>query len=102
VFPPDALPLALVLLTSVAAYLVGVRRWGLARPELASAVRALLETIGISAVFLVANLGLAVVVVFTIRASSGQFVSVYAVDDMALAGASLLQGFLFRWWWGRR
>ena len=101
-FIPDALHLALVLLTSVAAYLVGTRRCGLARPELASAVRALLETIGISAVFLVANLGLAVVMVFTIRAGSGHFVSVYAIDDGALAGASLLQGFLFRWWWGRR
>ena len=101
-FIPDPLHLALVLLTSVAAYLVGTRRCGLARPELASAVRALLETIGISAVFLLANLGLAVVVVFTIRTGSRHFVSAYTIDDIALVVASLLQGFLFRWWWGRR
>jgi hypothetical protein len=102
VFTPDALLLALVLLTWVAGYLVGTRRWGLARPELGGALRALLETVGTSAVFLVANLGLAVGVVFMIRAGSGHFVSLYAIDDIALAGASLLQGFLFRWWWGRR
>ena len=101
-FITDALHLALVLLTSVAAYLVGTRRCGLARPELASADRALLETIGIGAVFLLANLGLAVVVVFTMRAGSRHFVSVYTIDDIALVVASLLQGFLFRWWCGRR
>ena len=91
----------LVVLTSVAGYLVGTRRCGLARPELGSAVPVLLETIGISAVFMVANLGIAVGTIAMIRAS-GSFVSVYGIDDIALAGASLLQGSLFRWWWGRR
>jgi hypothetical protein len=103
VFTSDALLLTLVLLTSVAAYLVGTRRCGLARPELGNAVRALLETIGLGAVFMAVNLGLAVVVIVMIRAgSTTRFVSVYVIDDIALAGVSLLQGFLFRCWWGRR
>ena len=99
--PPDTL-LALVLLTSVAGYLVGTRRCGLARPELGNAIRALLETIGLAAIFMAVNLGLVVVVVVMIRAGSSRFVSAYVIDDIALAGASLVQGFLFRWWWGRR
>ena len=99
---PDVLLSALVLLTSVAGYLVGTRRCGLARPDLGHAVRALLETIGLAAVFMAVNLALAIVVIVTARAGSSQFVSVYVIDDIALAGVSLLQGFLFRWWWGQR
>ena len=93
--------IALVGLTSLAAYLAGTRAFGLPRPALAGAARATLEAIGMAAVFLVANLGLAALAIGLVRGGAGHFISVYAVDDLAVGGASLLQGFLFRWWWGR-
>ena len=92
----------LIGLTSLGAYLAGTRAFGLPRPALAAAVRATLEAVGMAAVFLVANLGLAVLAIGAVRAGTGHFISVYTVDDLGVAGASLLQGFLFRWWWSRR
>lgn len=92
----------LVGLTSLAAYLVGTRRLGLSRPGLRHAVQATLETVGLAAVFLVANLALAALALAVARGAAGRFVSVYALDDLTLVVTSLFQGFLFRWWWGRR
>ena len=94
--------LVLVGLTSLAAYLVGTRHLALSRPGLGHAVQATLEAIGLATVFLVANLGLAALALALIRGAGGHFIAVYAVDDLALVLASLFQGFLFRWWWGRR
>jgi hypothetical protein len=94
--------IVLVGLTSLAGYLLGTRRLGLSPPGLAGAARATLEAIGMAAGFLLANLGLAALGVALGRTVTGGFVSAYAVDDRTLAAASLLQGFLFRWWWGRR
>lgn len=98
----DVALIVLVGLSSLAGYLLGTRRFGLSPPGLAAAAQATLEAIGMAAVFLVANLGLAALGVALGRTVTGGFVSVYAVDDLALVAASLLQGFLFRWWWGRR
>jgi hypothetical protein len=94
--------IVLVGLTLLAACLVGTRRFGLSRASLGAAARATLEAIGMAAVFLVANVGLAALAVALVRGGTRHFISVYSVDDFALGAASLLQGFLFRWWWGRR
>ena len=94
--------LVLVALTSLAAYLFGTRRLGLSRPGLGNAVQATLETIGMGVVFLVLNLGLGVLGIALVRVAGGHFMSAYTIDDLALAVASLFQGVLFRWWWGRR
>jgi hypothetical protein len=53
----DVSTILLIGLTSLAAYLVGTRRFGLSRPALGGVVRATLETIGMATVFLVANPG---------------------------------------------
>ena len=88
----------LVGLTSLAAYLLGARRFGLSRPGLRAATRATLEAVGLGVLFLVANLALAALAVALARAVTGGFVPVYAIDDLALVAVSLLQGFFFRWW----
>lgn len=93
---------AVVALTSVAAYLIGARRLGLARPHLGAAIRATLEAVGLGVFFLAANLALAALTVALARAAAGRFVSVYSIDDLTLAVASLLQGIVFRWWLARR
>jgi hypothetical protein len=91
----------LVGLTSLAAYLLGARRNSVSRPGLGAAVRATLETVGLGVLFLVANLTLAAVAVALARAATGRFVSVYAIDDLALGAVSLVQAVLFRWWLAR-
>lgn len=88
----------LVGLTSLAAYLLGARRLGLSRPGLGAATRATLEAVGLGVLFLAANLTLATLAVALARAVTGGFVSVYAIDDLALVAVSLLQGLLFRGW----
>ena len=98
----DLLLVALVALTSAAAYLIGARRLGLSRPSLGAAGRAALEAVGLGALFFAANLALSFLAVALIRAATGRFVSVYAIDDLALTAVSLLQGIVFRWWLGRR
>ena len=94
----DVAFVVLVGLTSGAAYLLGARRLGLSRAGLGTAARATLEAIGLGVLFLAANLGLAAVGVALARALTGAFVSVYTIDDLAIAAVSLLQGILFRWW----
>jgi len=92
----------LVALTSLVACLVGTRRCGPARRALGGAVFATLEAVGLGTLFLAANLGLTVLALALVRGGAGHFVSAYAVDDLAIMSASLLQGVVFRWWWGRR
>jgi len=94
--------IVLVGLTSFAAFLVGRRGLGLPGSALGDAVRAMLEAVGMGAIFLLANLVLAALILGLVRGAAGYFISVYAVDDLALGAASLLQGVVFRWWWGRR
>ncbi|HWC04362.1 MAG TPA: hypothetical protein VHF87_16525 [Methylomirabilota bacterium] len=91
---------AAVALTSLAAYLLGRRRAGLSTAGLRAAAAATLETIGLAALFFVANLGLAGVAVLGLRALTGLFVSVYDLDDATVATVSLLQALAVRWWRG--
>jgi hypothetical protein len=98
----DAALLAVVALSSVAAYLIGTRGLGLSRRDLGAAIRVTLEAVGLGVLFLVANLPLAALTVALARAAVGRFVSVYSIDDLALTVASLLQGIVFRWWLARR
>jgi hypothetical protein len=98
----DLFLVTLVALTSAAAYAIGRRRVGLSRQGLGDASRATLEAVGLGVLFLAANLALAALAVALSRAATGRFVSVYAIDDLALTAVSLLQGIVFRWWLGRR
>jgi hypothetical protein len=94
--------IVLVALTSLVAYLVGIRRLGSPDRGLAGAVAATFEAVGLAVLFLVANLGLTVFALALVRGVAGHFISVYAIDDLTLVSASLLQGVVFRWWWGQR
>jgi hypothetical protein len=91
---------AAVVLTSLAAYLLGTRRAGLSPSGLRAAAAAILETIGLATLLFVANVGLAGLAVLGFRALTGLFVSVYDVDDVTVAAVSLLQALAVRWWRG--
>lgn len=89
---------ALVALTSAAAYWLGSRRLGLQRSDLPAAALRAVECLGAMLAFLVANLGLSVVVILGMRALSGRFVSLYLVADRSVVFLSLLQALVFEWW----
>jgi hypothetical protein len=85
-------------LTSAAGYLLGVRRLGLAPARLGAVLGRMLETVGASLVFLVADLLVGVVLVVVLRDVSGRFVSVYVTNDLAWLGLAMLQGLVFQEW----
>jgi len=87
----------LIGFTSAGAYLIG-KRCGLSRREFQRAVGRMLESIGISLVFFLANLGVGVSIVLLIRTFTPWFVSLYLADNVMLLILSLLQGLTFQWW----
>jgi len=90
--------LALAGATSLGAYAVGITKLRLSTLCLRLAAGKMLEAVGTTVMFLAVNLTVAVVVVLTVRAWTGTFVSAYVVDDAAWVGLSLLQGMTFHWW----
>lgn len=92
---------ALVAATSLGAFLIGIRRLGLPRGGLRRAGARALEAIGLSFVFAAANLGLGVAVILGWRALTGEFLSLYLLNDAVLALLSLVQALIFQWWWAR-
>jgi len=90
--------LAVVGLTSAAAYLLGVRPLGLAPARLGAALGRMLEMVGAVLIFLVVDLLVALVLVVALRGVTGTFVSVYVIDDTVWLGLALLQGLVFQWW----
>jgi hypothetical protein len=94
-------PVAAILVTCLAAYLLGRRRHGLSPRGLGNALAAALETVGLGVLFLGANAGLVLILFLVLRAWSGRFLSVYAIDPVTLGAVSLLQALVYRWWRGR-
>src|SRR5215813_2376963 len=91
--------LAMVIsLTSIGAYLVGVKWLGLAAQLLKRALDKMLECIGAIVLFVVLNVVLGTTIILTIRILTGKFISVYVMNDVAWLGFSLLQGVTFQWW----
>ena len=90
---------ALVLVTSVGAWLVGTRRLGLARAGLLTAGARMLEVVGLLMVFLALNLGLGGIAILTWRGISGRFASLYILNDATLGVLSFVQALIFHWWW---
>jgi len=88
----------LVGLTSLAAYLAGTRRLALSGRALGPAALRLIEGLGLSLLFLLANIGLGMAIILVGRALTGWFVSIYLLDDGAWVGFSLLQALAFQWW----
>ena len=93
--------LALVIvagLTSLGAYLVGMRLAGLRRTDLRGTVMEVLECLGLIVIFLAANLAVGVALILGLRVLTGRFISVYIVNDATLAILSLLQALVFHGW----
>lgn len=92
------LALILVALTSCAAYLVGARGLGLPRAGLRAPVWRVLECVGLSLIFLVANLVAGVLAVLALRVLTKGSVSLYLVADETLPALSFVQGLMFAYW----
>lgn len=85
-------------MTSLGAYVLGVKNLGLASSGLRVAVGRMLEYVGVGLVFLMANVGLGALAILITRSATGGFLSVYALNDVALVIISLLQGLAFQFW----
>lgn len=94
------LVLILVAVTSCAAYVAGAVGFRLSRAGLLPAVGRALECVGLSLVFLVANLFAGVLAVLALRVLTQESVSLYLLGDEALPVLSFLQGLTFAYWRG--
>lgn len=90
--------LAIVGLTSLAAYWLGAKLLRLSPRTLGSAVLRMTELVGIAIAFFAANLVVGFLVVMAIRALTNRFVSTYVLDDTSLVMLSTLQGLVFDSW----
>ena len=87
--------------TSLAGYWLGRRALGLERASLASALRSVLESLGASVIFFVANVLLGTLAAIAVRTLTSHFVGLYVFTDAILLPLSLLQGLAF-WSWRER
>jgi hypothetical protein len=85
-------------LTSVGAYIIGVKWLRLCRDGLWLALGKTCEAMGLMLVFFVLNLIVGVSVVSAGRFFTGAFVSLYHMSDVALLALSLLQALTFQAW----
>ena len=90
--------LLLVTATSLGAVLLGNRGLGRRAAGLPRAGRRVLECVGLTVLFLGANLAVGVAAVLALRLASGRFVSLYALDDPILLAFSALQALAWAWW----
>jgi len=81
--------------TAVALWLAG-RLGRLSRARLRGAVSLTLECVGLSAIFLIANVALALAAVLAVRGATGYFVSVYLINDLVLVALSVVQALFAR------
>lgn len=98
-FDPRLLvPIIILGLTSVGAYLVGTRWRILDASMLSRTAVDVLETLGLAVVFLVGNLAVGTAGILGFRALTGHFVSVYVVSDAVLPILSLIQALVLQRW----
>jgi len=90
--------LTLVGLTSVGAYLVGLKALSLPRQQLFYSIRKTLEGLGMSLIFFMINLVVGITIILCVRSVTGFFLSVYKVADLSLLVLSCFQGLLFQRW----
>jgi hypothetical protein len=91
-------PLALVLITSTGAFLLGTRGGRLHAGALRIAAGRALETLGLVLAFFLVNLGLGIALVLVARGLTGAFISLYGDAEWTLLGLSLVQALAFREW----
>jgi len=90
--------LGLVVMTSFGTYFLAIVWLRLPAGQLRPAFGKMLESVGMTLVFLAINLAVAVTVVLALRGLTETFVSVYISDDAALVGLSVLQSLTLQWW----
>jgi hypothetical protein len=95
----DFFLVALVGISSIAAYLAGRRCLGLSGRSLWSALAGMLECVGMAALFFAANLGLGMILILSFRTLTPGFAPLYLTNDISLLVFSFLQSLTFLWWW---
>jgi hypothetical protein len=85
-----------VAVTTAGALLLAGRLGRLSRARLRGALSLALECVGLSAIFLIANVALALATVLAVRGVTGHFVSVYVINDLVLVALSVLQALFAR------
>ncbi len=91
------LPL-LVAVTSAVAYAFGVVRFGLSRGTLGPALARVLDVLGLTVAFFAANVVVGTILVLAARYLAHRGMSLYPLDDAALAILSALQAIAFQSW----
>lgn len=90
--------LALGGLSSVGAYIMGIRGLGLKVSGLRAAISRFLECVGMTVIFFFVNLIVGMVAILSARSVMRGFVSLYLLNDVTLLVISLFQSLTFQWW----
>jgi ABC-type transport system involved in cytochrome bd biosynthesis fused ATPase/permease subunit len=90
--------LVVVGLTSAGAYVLGTARYGFSTSGLWLALAKACECVGLTLVFSVVNLAVAMFAILAMRSLSGRFVSVYIASDTTFLVLSWLQALTFQAW----
>lgn len=85
-------------MTSLGAYIVGTRILAISRDRLAAALVDMLECLGLTVIFLLVNLAAGMALVLGLRTLTGQFISIYWLNDTSLLVLSLIQALAFSHW----
>lgn len=88
----------LIGFTSAGAYLLAAARCKLSRRLLPVAVGKMLECVGLTLAFAVANVLAGILAALGARVLLSQFVPLYLAGDVTVLGLSLLQAITFQWW----
>jgi hypothetical protein len=94
--------IAVCVLSSAAACLLGARRRGARMSHVPAALAFTLEAIGLGVIFFTVNVGMGVAAGIASRALDLGFFPLYLVGDWILPVLSLLQGVTFRRWLASR
>ena len=89
----------LIVISSLGTYIISRKMRAAPGRSIRRIVQVLLECIGASAVFLVSNVLLGVVIIFVIRRFTSVFLPLYQLQDLTLLALSAMQGFVFQLWW---
>jgi len=84
--------------TSLGAYIVGTRGLALSRDKLTPAIIEMLESLGLTVIFLFVNLAVGMTLVLGLRTLAGKFISIYWLNDTSLVVLSLVQALAFYHW----
>jgi len=85
-----------IALTSLVAYIMAVTCLGLRPSDLGRALGRMADLVGAGVIFALVNVAAGAALILALRALTGRFVSLYALDDLAWLVVSLMQGCV--WW----